>query len=250
MEKPIERTLEAAERIVTTCKNASVPLGMVLQHRMREASLLLTRLLREDHFGKPAVAEISVLWWRPQSYYDEPGRGTLARDGGGVLISQAIHTMDLALSLMGPVRTVQAMARTTSLHQMETEDFVTAGLEFANGAVGSLIASTASFPGAAESIVLHCERASVALHSGQLHITWRDGRTETMGQAASTGGGADPMAFTHAWHQGIIEDFASALEQGRPPSVSGQDALAVHRLIDATIRSSNERRMITISEGE
>ena len=88
-----------------------------------------------------------VPWWRPQTYYDEPGRGTLARDGGGVLITQAIHTLDLFLSLTPRVAEVAAFAATTPLHRMETEDIACAALRFANGALGTLDATTASYPG-------------------------------------------------------------------------------------------------------
>ena len=235
MEKPIERTLAAAEDIVDVCAAQGVSLGIVFQLRTRASARLLAEKLREGSLGKIAVVEIAVPWWRPQSYYDEPGRGTYARDGGGVLISQAIHTLDLALSLTGAVRKVQAMASTTSLHRMESEDFVSAGLEFESGAVGSLVASTASYPGGAESIVLHCENATAALKSGKLELAWHDGRVEEFGEEGGTGGGADPMAFTHEWHQAIIEDFADAIATGRPPVCTGRDALAVHRVIEALV---------------
>ena len=244
MEKPIERSLAAAQEIVALCKGR-VPLGVVFQHRAREASQALADLLPE--LGDLQTVEISVPWWRDQSYYDEPGRGTYARDGGGVLISQAIHTLDLALSLTGPVSAVQAMARRSRAHQMEAEDFVSAGLEFANGAVGSLHASTASFPGGAEMITLHCAKASAVLGRGVLELYWRDGRQETVGQSASTGGGSDPMAFTHAWHQGVIEDFADALRNNRPPMVTGAEALRVHALIEALIRSSSEGKRVEVT---
>lgn len=247
MEKPVARQMSEAQQIVDLCQNADVPLGIVFQHRMRGSAQLLRDMLNSGRLGPVAIAEISVPWWREQSYYDVPGRGTYARDGGGVMISQAIHTLDLALSLLGPVRKVQAIARTTALHQMEAEDYVTAGLDFASGAVGSLTASTASYPGAAESITLHCAKARVTLVSGQLDIAWHDGQTETMGEASSTGGGADPMAFTHAWHQAIIADFMNALRHKRPPVAPGIEALKVHRLIDALTQSSHEERSITLS---
>lgn len=250
LEKPIERTLEAAEQIVATCENAGVPLGIMFQHRVREASLKLAELLRANALGEVALVEIIVPWWRNQAYYDEPGRGTYARDGGGVLISQAIHTMDLALSLVGPVSAVQAMARTSRLHNMESEDVVSAGLEFASGAIGTLYASTASYPGRPESICVHGTKGSGLLARGELHIDWRDGSTESFGAAGGTGGGADPMAFTHAWHQGVIEDFAAALDEGRPPLATGREALRVHRLITALETSSREERLIRISEPE
>ena len=131
---------------------------------------------------------------------------------------------------------------------MEAEDFVTAGLTFANGAVGSMVASTASFPGGAESIMLHFDRASLHLASGELVTRWRDGRVETEGATGGTGGGADPMAFTHAWHQDIITDFAAAIAEGRDPIVTGEAALAAHDLIDATIRSARSGRIEEIPQ--
>ncbi|MCZ7488799.1 Gfo/Idh/MocA family oxidoreductase [Rhizobium rhizogenes] len=239
LEKPVARNTAEASALVAFCRSAGISLGIVFQHRMRAASLKAKELVASGALGALGVCEISVPWWRAQAYYDEPGRGTRERDGGGVLISQAIHTIDLALSFAGPVARVQAMAATTRFHRMETEDFVSAGLRFESGAVGSLMASTASFPGSAETITLHFDKASLRLASGVLHVDWRDGRSEVFGGAASgTGGGADPMAFTHEWHQGIIEDFVDALVLEREPVVTGEAALLSHRLIDAIVKSA------------
>lgn len=248
VEKPMGRTAEEAREVVAICREAGVTLGVVLQHRMRAASQAAMQRIASGELGALGLVEIAVPWWRPQSYYDEPGRGTYARDGGGVLISQAIHTIDLALSLAGPVTSVRALAATTRFHDMEAEDFVAAGLIFANGAVGSMVASTASFPGAAESITLHFDRASLHLASGQLRTRWRDGREDLEGAAGGTGGGADPMAFTHEWHQGIIDDFAAALIEGRDPVVTGTAALPAHTFIDATIRSARSGQIEDITE--
>lgn len=239
LEKPIARNTDEAQGIVSLCRDANITLGIVFQHRMREASMKAMDLVSSGRLGDLAVAELVVPWWREQSYYDEPGRGTYSRDGGGVLISQAIHTIDLALSLTGPVSSVLAMAKTSKFHQMESEDFVVAGLEFANGAVGSMVASTASFPGSTESISLHFQKASLHLQAGQLIVSWQGGETETFGEAASSGGGADPMAFTHEWHQGIIENFVDSLDNQKQPIASGLEALNAHELIDAAIRSAN-----------
>ncbi|MFW5881904.1 MAG: Gfo/Idh/MocA family protein [Roseicyclus sp.] len=238
LEKPLGRTLAEAEAVVAACSGACVPLGVVFQHRMREASASALRLAGDGGLGRLGLVEIAVPWWRDQGYYDAPGRGTHARDGGGVLISQAIHTIDLALALAGEVAEVTAMTATTPLHRMEAEDVAVAGLRFACGAVGTLTASTASFPGASESIRLHFEAASLTLAEGVLEVAWRDGRRARHGETAATGGGADPMAFTHAWHQSVLEDFAAALREGRAPAITGADALAAHRLIDAITRSA------------
>ncbi|PTX54215.1 putative dehydrogenase [Litoreibacter ponti] len=246
MEKPIERSLAAARAIVAQCEGASVPLGLVFQHRFRDVSERLTALVADGALGEIGHVEITVPWWRGQEYYDQPGRGTIAQDGGGVLITQAIHTLDLALSVTGPVTQVQAMARTSKLHEMEAEDVVAAGLDFASGAVGTLTASTASFPGGAESITLHGTKGSAQLARAQLDIHWRDGGRETHGALASTGGGANPMAFTHAWHQGVIEDFAASLDEDRPPRLTGREALKVHALIEALMESSLEGRRMKV----
>ncbi len=246
MEKPVERTIGAAQAVVETCEAAGVSLGIVLQHRFRAASQKLKALIDDGSLGALAAVRLTVPWWRPQAYYDEPGRGTVARDGGGVLINQAIHSLDLMLSLTGPAAEVQAIAGTTRLHSMETEDFVGAGLRFANGALGSLTATSAAYPGAAESIAIDCEKASVELQSGELTVHWQDGRTETFGEPVTTGGGSDPMDFPHEWHRALIADFLDAIEDCHPPAITGREALSVHRLIDALLQSSAEGRAVIV----
>lgn len=242
MEKPVERTLVAATDLVERCATAGVPLGIVLQHRARPVVADLRAQMPK--LGALYSVEVNVPWWRPQSYYDEPGRGTYARDGGGVLLSQAIHTLDLMLTLTGPVEKVTAMAGTTGFHAMEAEDFVTAGMRFANGAFGQLFATTASFPGRGETIELHFAQGSARLDAGSLTLTDSTGEVRTFGQSAASGAGADPMAFTSDWHRAIIEDFAVAVATGRPPLVPGDEALAVHRLISALETSASQGRAV------
>jgi len=246
--KPLERTATAAEGIVAACDAARVALGVVFQHRFRAASEALAELLAEGRLGTVRMVRVDVPWWRDQSYYDEPGRGTYERDGGGVLISQAIHTLDLMLSMTGPVTEVQAMTATTPFHRMESEDFAVGALRFASGAVGSVFATTSACPGDAESLILDCERGTATLKSGVLTIRWREGGSETFGEETGTGGGADPMAFPHGWHRDLIADFAEAVETGRAPRVTGAQALEVHRLIAAIERSSAEGRRIRLNE--
>lgn len=238
MEKPVERSLEGARAVVETCEAAGVPLGIMLQHRARPSTLALRERL--DDLGKLLAVEIAVPWWRTQAYYDEPGRGSYVRDGGGVMISQAIHALDLALTFAGPVVDVMAMCATTGFHRMDAEDFVSAGLRFGNGAIGTLFASTASYPGESERIALHHENGSARLTAGALSVAWQDGRVEIVGAAAGSGGGSDPMAFSHEWHRTVIADFDAALREGRAPLAPGRDALAAHSLIEAIERSGRE----------
>ncbi len=238
LEKPVGRTADEARAVVDLCREAGVHLGIVFQHRMRAASLKAAELVASGTLGPLGYAEFHVPWWRDQDYYDQPGRGTYARDGGGVLMNQAIHTIDLGLHLTGPVARVRAMTATTRFHDMEAEDTAVAGLEFQSGAIGTLVASTAAFPGRAESITLHFAKASLNLQAGCLRVDWRDGRQQQFGAQAATGGGADPMAFTHEWHQAILTDFADAIRSGRPPAVTGESAMAAHNLIDAITTSA------------
>jgi UDP-N-acetyl-2-amino-2-deoxyglucuronate dehydrogenase len=248
-EKPLERTADAAQSIVDTCAKANVSLGVVFQTRFRAASEVLAELVAQGTLGQIRMVRADVPWWRDQSYYDEPGRGTYARDGGGVLISQAIHTLDLMLSLTGPVASVQAICATTPFHQMEAEDFTAGAMIFENGAVGSIFASTASFPGDTESLTFECDKASALLKSGVLTVHWCDGRVETFGEEASTGGGADPMAFPYDWHKSLIADFAQSIQDGRAPRVTGAQAMSVHTLISAIEASSRTGRRVTLTKG-
>jgi predicted dehydrogenase len=246
MEKPVERTLAAATTLVEACEAARLPLGIMLQQRARPSVAALRARLARGDFGALRLAEIRVPWWRPQGYYDEPGRGSYARDGGGVMISQAIHTMDLALQFTGPVARVTAMTATTGLHRMEAEDTVIAGLELASGAPACLFASTAAHPGSPEEIVLHYDRASARLSGAALTITPHDGPPESFGTGGGTGSGADPMAFTADWHRAVIADFAAALDEGRPPMIPGRSALPVHALIEAIETASRDGRRIDL----
>ncbi|MFK7889570.1 MAG: Gfo/Idh/MocA family protein [Granulosicoccus sp.] len=239
LEKPVARNVNEAEQVVQICERAGVKLGVLFQHRMRLSSQAAKRLLLDGTLGKPGHIEIAVPLWREQSYYDELERGTYARDGGGVLITQAIHTMDLALSLAGPVTRVQAMTATTPLHRMEAEDFAVAGLQFASGAVGSLVASTATYPHGCESITIHCSEGSIRLEAEVLKISWRDGRSEQYPPIKTC---EEQRSNTpkHEWHQSVIEDFIIAVKRDCKPMVTGHEALAAHRLIEAIELSSSE----------
>ena len=180
-------------------------------------------ILRDRALGEIVNCSTAIRLWRPQSYYDEPGRGTKARDGGGVLLTQGIHTLDLMLSLAGPIVEASGFARTTPVHRMETEDLVCAAVRFASGAVGVIDATTAAYPGGPERIELIGTLGTASLIGTALEVHYCDGRREQLAADASPGGtGADPMAFPHDYHLGVWRDFLDALDQGRPPRISGR----------------------------
>lgn len=248
LEKPVEITTQRAEATVAACRDAGVKLGVVLQHRFRPAGVRLAQLLQAGELGKIAGCSTMIRLWRPQSYYDEPGRGTYARDGGGVLLSQGIHTLDLMLSLAGPVAEVKGFVTTTAIHRMETEDMVCAAARFASGAFGVIEATTAAYPGFIERIEMIGERGSATIAGTELLVQFHDGRKVEIHPDGSAGGtGADPMAYPHDNHRAVMADFIEAIRDDRDPKVTGEEALKVHRLIDALIAAGRTEGSVPVA---
>ncbi|MFL9988746.1 Gfo/Idh/MocA family protein [Paraburkholderia sediminicola] len=240
LEKPLDISAQRAERLVLACRDAHVRLGVVFQNRFRPAVQRLAALVHRGALGALAYAGLDLRWWRPQSYYDEPGRGTYARDGGGVLMTQAIHSLDLLMWLAGDVSSVTGATATTLLHSMEAEDFASAALSFESGAAGYVLATTAAFPGFPERIELVGQKGTAVLEGGTLRVTFQDGCTDEFHDPSSSGFGAKPMDFSHTAHRDLIRDFCAAIRGNRAPSVVGDDALRVQRLIER----------ITLREGD
>jgi predicted dehydrogenase len=235
LEKPLEITTARAEKLVKAA--SGVKLGVVLQHRFRPPAEKLREML--PRLGKLVSASAAIPNWRPQSYYDQPGRGTRARDGGGVLLTQGIHTLDLFLSFAGEPVEVKGFTTTTPIHKMETEDLVAAAVRFRSGALGVVHATTAAYPGFAERIELIGTQGTALLEGTSLKMSFSDGQGYEMKTESGGGGtGADPMAFPHDWHRGVLEDFLDSIEKDREPRVSGAEALKVHRFIDRILRSA------------
>jgi UDP-N-acetyl-2-amino-2-deoxyglucuronate dehydrogenase len=239
LEKPLDITTARAERLVAAAAAAGVTLGVVFQNRFGTASLALEDLLASGRLGEPVSASLALRNWRPQAYYDEPGRGTLARDGGGVLMTQAIHPIDQLLAFVGLPAEVAAFATTSPLHRMETENLAACALRFPNGALGTLSATTCAFPGYPTEIRVSGTLGTAVLTDSLLSAAFHDGSRLDAGQPSSAGGaGADPMAFDHANHRALLADFLEAIKERRPPKISGTDALRSHDLIDAILASA------------
>jgi predicted dehydrogenase len=234
LEKPLEVSTSRAEELVR--KASRIKLGVVLQHRFRPAAEKLQEVLPD--LGKIVSACAHIPVWRPQSYYDQPGRGTKARDGGGVLLTQGIHTLDLLLSFAGEAAEIRSFATTTPVHRMETEDLVSAAVRWKSGALGVVHATTTAYPGFAERIELIGTQGTALLQGTELLVRFADGTSIDLKTEAGGGGtGADPMAFPHDWHREVLSDFLGAIERDRQPRVNGAEALKVHRLIDALLQS-------------
>ena len=239
LEKPLDVTFRQAREIVEAVEAAGRTLGVVFQYRFRESTMMLSELLRAGELGDLLSVSCNVRWWRPAEYYAKPpGRGMLARDGGGVLLTQSIHTLDVLLDLVGPVRTVFARCRTSPLRDIDTEDIASASVEYACGAIGVVDATTVAYPGFTERIDIAGSKGSAVLEAERL-VVHRHGKAPLQLEGSTAGGGgADPMAFSHEPHRRLIEDFVAAVRTGKQPRASGRSALAVHALIDAMLESS------------
>lgn len=239
LEKPLEISLARSVELVETAERAGIKLGVVLQHRFRPVCVALKRLIDEGRLGTIVSASARLMNWRPQSYYDQPGRGTKARDGGGVLLTQGIHTLDLLISLAGVPVEVSAYALTSPVHRMETEDIAAGAARWDNGAIGTILATTCAYPGLPDQIDIIGTKGTAALAGTTLAARFHDGATVDLTDDAEGGGtGADPMAFPHHHHRAVLADFLDAIEQDREPKVSGREALKVHTLIEAMLGSA------------
>lgn len=241
LEKPLEVSLARSRQVVAAAEAAGVTLAVVFQHRFRPVCEALASIIAQGRLGRIVSASARVGNWRPQSYYDQPGRGTKARDGGGVLLTQAIHTLDVLISLAGPPLEVSAYAATSPVHRMETEDLAMAAIRFADGAIGTIAATTCAYPGYPDEIEVIATAGTARIVGGQLAVRFHDGSSfnEDDGNGGS-GTGADPMAFPHHYHRAVIADFLDAVATGRLARASGREALKVHALIAALLASAQQ----------
>lgn len=242
LEKPLEIGTARAEQMVVAMEAAGKKLGIVLQHRFRPVAIALAEMLRSGRLGELVSASARLHNWRPQSYYDQPGRGTKARDGGGVLLTQAIHTLDLMISITGVPVEAMAYAATSPVHRMETEDLAMGALKFTNGAIGTVSATTCAFPGFRDAVDVIGTKGMARLDGASLVANFHDGTELSVVDEAAGGAGADPMAFSHHHHRAVLANFLDAIETGSEPLVTGREALKVHRLIDALLRSAETGR--------
>lgn len=232
VEKPLEVTLQRCDKIIKACAENGVKLATIFPSRFHDSSQKLKRAVDEGRFGRLTLGDAYVKWFRTQEYYDSGAwRGTWKLDGGGALMNQAVHTVDLLTWLMGPVVEIQAQMATLAHQRIEVEDVATATLRFANGALGVIEATTAAYPGYLKRIELHGDEGTAVLEEEDLKV-WdfaKKSRSDAailkgMQESRSTGGGAaDPAAIGHHGHALQFRDFVSAITQDRTPIVDGHE---------------------------
>lgn len=245
VEKPLETTSARVDQVLDACAAGGVTLGVIFQDRTATSLRWLHDTIAAGMIGTSVLASASVRWYRPPDYYaSSRWRGTRALDGGGALMNQGIHTVDLLLWLMGPVTRVSAVAR-TALHRIEVEDTVVATLEFASGAVGTLEVTTAAWPGLPRRLEVSGSEGTVVVEGDRVTMAAlaRPGN-EPPGQAAAVAGShatasaSSPVVADVAGHQRVLADFIAAVCEGRPPLCDGEEGRRSVALVEAIYRSA------------
>ena len=227
-------------------KNEGVKLVCIFQNRFNPNFRLIRKAIREGYLGKLLMGNASIHWFRDQAYYAEsPWKGTIKGDGGAALINQGVHTIDLLLNLMGEVGLVFGKVG-TMVHNIEGEDVATASLQFKNGALGSISAGTALFPGYAERLEIFGEKGSAVLEGGNIKewnvegISSEDKNDRQKFQSGSK----KPMDISYQLHKQQIADFIEAITLDRDPEVTGESSIKALKLILSIYESSERNQVI------
>ena len=235
VEKPIDTTTAKADALIAACDAAGVKLGIFFQDRLRPAIVEIKRMIDDGTLGKPVLISGRVKWYRPPEYYSgSKWRGTWKLDGGGALMNQAIHTVDLIQWMFGPIRRVSASVA-TRVHDIEVEDTAAAVFEFTNGAIGTIEATTSVYPGYNRRLEVTGSNGTVVLdHDRISDLTLHSTGPKVQGAAA---GGventASPVVSDASDHQRIIEDFLHAIRKGIVPSIDGREGRRSVELVES-----------------
>jgi predicted dehydrogenase len=256
VEKPLEVTLRRCDSIIEACRKHGVLLSAIFQSRFSPAAQALKRAVDAGRFGRLTLADAYVKWFRTQAYYDQGAwRGTWKLDGGGALMNQAIHSVDLLLWLAGDVAEVAANTATLAHERIEVEDCATASLRFQNGALGVIEATTAAYPGSLKRIALHGSHGSAVLEEDRI-VTWDFARARaadkpilaTLSQSARGGGGAaDPASIGHHGHAAQLTDVVRAIRTGASLRIDGAEGRRSVEVILATYRSAQTGRRVQLA---
>jgi predicted dehydrogenase len=255
VEKPLEITLPRCDAIINACDESGVRLCTIFPSRFATANQTLKSAIDTGRFGRLTLGDTYVKWWRTQEYYDSGGwRGTWELDGGGALMNQAIHNVDLIQWLMGDVESVHALTATLSHVRIEVEDTAVAVLRYKSGALGVIEAATSAFPGLTKRTEIHGDRGSARVD--QDDITLWDFQIKTpadaevhAAMAKTTGfsaGASDPRGITHLGHRDQLGDFLRAIDENRAPYVDGREGRKSVEIIRAIYHSAQTGQTVTL----
>ncbi len=249
VQKPMAIELETAEQMIVLARDAGIQLGVVSQHRFDDSVMFLKRAIAEGRLGKILEADAYVKWYRSAEYYAPKIKGSWAGEGGGALINQAIHQIDVLLHLIGPVDEVFARWQLGALHKIESEDSLNALLHYSTGALGMIQAATSYWPGYPERIEIHGTMGSAIVTGDQL-TAWDV--QDDCGDAAplahqAASGASDPMAISLLTIERQLLDFGESCTTGRPPACTGMDGFRALQLVRSIYTSCAEARKVEIA---
>jgi predicted dehydrogenase len=246
-EKPLETTVERAERMIAACREANVQLACIFQNRYASPYREVLALMAERRLGRLVLGNAYIKWYRPPSYYSgSEWRGTRRGDGGAALINQGIHTIDLLIDVMGAVRSVRGKIKTL-VHSIEGEDVGAAVVEFESGALGTIEASTAVYSGFSERLEIHGDAGSVILDGGKIvYLRTQAGDSRVAEPSAAPGAGANPLAIDAELHRRQYAEIVSAFRARRAPEVHGEVGLRALRVVRAIYESSQTGREVVL----
>lgn len=255
IEKPLEITVERCDQIIDAAHQKGVAIGSVFPSRFYDASKKIKEAIESKRIGNLVLGDAYVKWYRSPEYYRSGSwRGTWKYDGGGALMNQGIHSVDLLQWYMGEVKSVQAVA-TNALHKsIEVEDTIVASLQFANKALGVIECSTATFPGTPKRIEVRGTEGSVVLEEDKLtDWSFREEKPEDqkiidgyLAVSAAKGGASDPGGIDYRGHQKQIEDMIDAVENGKDPFITGEEGKKSVAIIEAIYMSAKRGQKINL----
>jgi len=252
-EKPLEVTLKRIDRMIDAHTKAGTRLGGIFPYRFNDAMVPLREAIKSSRLGTITYAGIYVPWWRTDEYYKDSWHGTWKLDGGGAMMNQSIHMVDMLCDLMPPIESVHAYTDKLGHPQIETEDTAVAVLRYTNGALGIIYGTTASWPGQFRRFEITGTKGTVIMVENSFTI-WKfaDERPQDQevrakfGQIEGGGGVADPAAITHRNHARNFKAFLNALETGQDFWVSGPEARRAVEIILAIYKSARTHRKIKL----
>jgi UDP-N-acetyl-2-amino-2-deoxyglucuronate dehydrogenase len=249
VEKPMALNLQDADRMIDTCERNQVKLGVISQLRFSATIQQIKQALDEHSLGRVVLGDLYMKFNRTQEYYDQGNwRGTWEMDGGGALMNQGIHGVDLLRYLMGPVKSVTAHARTLA-RKIEVEDTAVAILEFQNGALGVIEATTSVYPGSTRRLEVNGDRGSVVLEENSI-VRWDiQGQTQPpdiLAEHAQSDTSSNPGAFGVEGHLYQISDLVDAIFNDRRPVVDGKEGRNALEIILAVYRSSSAGELVLL----
>jgi len=245
-EKPIEISLERIDKMIAAHKNAGTYLGGIFNYRYNDSVAILKKAIVEGRFGNISYASVHVPWWRSDEYYKSKWRGTWALDGGGALMNQSIHMIDLLQYLAGPIDSLSAYIATRG-HDIEVEDTATAIVKFKNKSLGGIYGSTASFPGQFRRIEITGTRGTAILVENAFTVWQFADQTDEDLQILNRfkeihggGGVSDPSAISYESHQKNILAFIESIESGTPFEINGNEARKAVEIVLAIYASARD----------